>query len=216
MTPYLQIRAGYSFFPYTHKQEFDLGTMDIGGKTRDLSKTPFSATLWKGGTGRLLLDIFPGRNTSFHFTVGAIMGPGKMAHVSADLSKALSPEDYATLAITYGEGAEKLHISTDKQGFVHADVKMGSVVPYVGLGFGRAVKPDSRVRVSFDMGALITGGIKLQSYSYLRNEKGDPAIVTSKVLTDEDGRQLDNGWIDRVSNFPVLPMLKLNIFVRLF
>jgi len=216
LTPYVQARAGYSFFPYTHKQDFDLGTLEIGGKTRDLSRTPFSATMWKGGTGKLLFDIYPGRNTGFHFTVGAYIGSGKIVHASADISKALSPQDYATLAITYGEGPDKIRVSTDKNGFIHADAKAGPFIPYVGLGFGRAVKPDSRVRVSFDMGALITGGIKLQSYSYLRNEKGDPAVITSKVLVDESGRQMDGGWIDKICKIPVFPMLKLNVFVRLF
>ncbi len=216
MTPYVQFRAGYSLFPYTYSGTVNLGQVEMGGTTRDMSQTPIKATLWKGGEGKLLADIFPGKKTSFHFTVGAYLGAGKIFHASADLSKVLNPEDYATLAITYGEGADKISISTDKQGFVHADIKTGVFTPYVGIGFGRAVKPDSRVRVTFDMGVLITGGFKVQSYSYLRNDKGDPAVLTSKQLVNEEGRQLDNGWVDKICAFPVLPMMKLNVFVRLF
>jgi opacity protein-like surface antigen len=216
MTPYVQFRGGYSLFPYTYKGNFDLGHAEMGGTTRDLSNTPISATLWKGGEGKILADIFPGKNTGFHFTVGAYIGAGKIFHASADLSKAISPSEYATMAITYGEGADKLSISTDQKGFINADIKTGGFTPYVGIGFGRAIKPDSRVRVTFDMGVLITGGIKLQSYSYLRNEKGDPAVITSKYLVDNDGRQLDDGWVDKICAFPVYPMMKLNIFVRLF
>ena len=216
MTPYVQLRTGYSLFPYTYSGNLNLGQVEIGGTTRDLSQTPLKATLWKGGEGKLLADIFPGKRTSFHFTVGAYLGAGKLFHASADLSKALNPSDYATLAITYGQGADKISISTDPKGFVHGDVKTGVFTPYLGIGFGRAVKPDSRVRVTFDMGVLITGGMKLQSYSYLRNEKGDPAVITSKQLVNDEGKQMDDGWVDKICGFPILPMMKINVFVRLF
>lgn len=216
MTPFVQFRAGYSLFPYTYKGSLDLGSVEMGGTKRDLSNTPISATLWKGGEGKILADIFPGKKTGFHFTVGAYIGAGKIFHASADISKALNPSEYATLAITYGEGADKIAISTDKKGFINADIKTGGFTPYVGIGFGRAIKPDSRVRVTFDMGVLITGGIKLQSYSYLRNEKGDPAVITSRQLVDSDGKQVDDGWVDKICGIPVYPMMKLNVFVRLF
>ena len=140
---------------------------------------------------------------------------GTMDQLDLRISKALSPSDYATLGITYGQGADKISISTDSKGFVHADVMAGIVRPYVGLGFGRAIKPGSRVRVSFDMGVLVTGGVRLQSYSYLRNEKGDPAVITSKQLITDEG-QVDDGWVDKICGIPVLPMMKLNVFVRLF
>ena len=216
MTPFVQLRTGYSLFPYTYSGSVNLGQIEIGGNTRDLNQIPLKATLWKGGEGKLLADIFPGRKTGFHFTVGAYIGPGKFAHASADLSKVLNPSDYATLAITYGQGADKIGISTDSKGFVHADVMTGVFRPYVGIGFGRAVKPDSRVRVTFDMGVLITGGFKVQSYSYLRNEKGDPAVITSRQMINEEGASIDDGWVDKICAFPVLPMMKLNVFVRLF
>lgn len=215
ISPYVQAHAGYSIFPYTHKQDVNLGSVEVGGQVKNLDKTPLSATLWKGGSGKLLFDIFPGKTTPFHFTVGAYFGSGKFLHTQTDLSKVLNPADYATLAIAYNQ----LKISTDPKGFVDLDAKMkiGSVVPYVGVGFGRAIKPGSRVRVTFDMGVLITGGMKIQSYNYVNLEgKAEPVIVISKALTDENGRQLDNGWVDKIAGIPVLPMLKLNVFVRLF
>ena len=213
ISPYVQARAGYSIFPYTHKQEVNLGSVEIGGQTKQLDKIPLSATMWKGGSGKLLFDIFPGKTTPFHFTVGAYFGGGKLLHTQTDLSKVLDPADYATLAIAYNQ----LKISTDPKGFVDLDAKIGSVVPYVGVGFGRAIKPGSRVRVTFDMGALITGGMKIQTYNYVNLEgKAQPVAVTSKALTDANGKQADNGWVDRIAGFPIVPMLKLNVFVRLF
>ena len=93
MSPYVQLRTGYSLFPFAFKGHINLGNIEAGGATRDLTHTPIKASLWHGGAGKLLADIFPGRNTSFHFTVGAYMGPGKLFHASADLSGALDPAD---------------------------------------------------------------------------------------------------------------------------
>ena len=216
--PIVQLRAGYSIFPYSYSGKLDFGKVEMGGKERDLSQTPLNVSLWKGGNGKILADIFPGRKTNFHFTVGAFIGAGKLIHARADISKAINPSEYATMAITYGEGADKISVSTDKNGFLFADIKTrtGVVTPYLGIGFGRAVTPDNRVRVSFDLGTLITGGLRVQSYSYLRNEKGDPSVITSKNLVDEEGHSMDDGWLDKVCRIPVYPVMTLNVFVRLF
>lgn len=213
ITPYVQARAGYSIFPYTYKRNMNLGNVEIGGETKSLDNVPFAATLWKGGTGKLLFDIFPGKKTPFHFTVGLYIGSGKFIHAQADLSGILDPSDYATLAVMY----DKLKVSTDPKGIVSLDNKMGVVTPYVGIGVGRAVRPGSRVSVSFDLGALITGGSKFQTYNYVNLEgKAQPVVLTSELLTDEDGHYSDGEWVNRISRFPVLPMLKLNVFIRLF
>lgn len=213
ISPYVQARAGYSIFPYTYKRNVDLGTIEIQGIQKDLNNIPVGVTMWKGGTGKVLFDIFPGKKTPFHFTVGVYMGSGRILNAPADLRNVLDPSDYATLAFSYG----KLKVSTDEKGYLTFDEKMGTVRPYVGIGFGRAIKPDSRVRVTFDMGAIITGGTKLQTYNYVNLEgKAEAVAITSEMLTDKEGKMMDDGWINKITNFPVLPMLKLNVFVRLF
>lgn len=213
ISPYVQARAGYSIFPYTYKRNVNLGTANIGGEQRSLDNLPMSATLWKGGTGKVLFDIYPGKKTPFHFTVGLYIGTGKFINIQADMSKVLDPSDYATMAFTY----DKLKVSTDPRGIVNLDNQMGIVTPYVGIGVGRAVRPGSRVSVGFDLGALITGGSKFQTYNYVNLEgKAQPVVITSDLLADEEGHYNDGGWIDKISGFPVLPMLKLNVFIRLF
>ena len=112
ITPYVQARAGYSIFPYTFKRPINLGNVEIGGETKSLDNIPFAATIWKGGTGKLLFDIYPGRRTPFHFTVGLYIGSGKFLHAQADISRVLDPSDYATLAFTY----DKITVSTDPNG----------------------------------------------------------------------------------------------------
>ena len=90
ITPYVQVHGGYSIFPYTYTRNMDFGKQTVNDQTVDLSNTPVSATVWKGGTGKLLVDLFPGKKTAFHFTVGAYMGSGKFVHGAADLSKHVS------------------------------------------------------------------------------------------------------------------------------
>lgn len=213
ITPYVQARAGYSIFPYTFKRPINLGNVEIGGETKSLDNIPFAATIWKGGTGKLLFDIYPGRRTPFHFTVGLYIGSGKFLHAQADISRVLDPSDYATLAFTY----DKITVSTDPKGVVNLDNKMGNVIPYVGIGVGRAVRPGSRVSVGFDLGALITGRTRFQTYNYVNLEgKAQPVVLSSELLADEQGNYRDGGWINKLTSFPVLPMLKLNVFIRLF
>ena len=189
-SPYVQLRAGYSIFPYSIKKTLDLEE-DFKEQGLDFGAVPVFATVWKGGTGKVLLDIFPGRKTGFRITVGAYIGPGKVFHGYGDLRE---------------------HFEE-----VQVDGIMKNVAPYVGVGYGRAIKPDSRLRFSVDLGGIITGGLKVQTYNYSENIKGEPVVLHSSDLKDpKDGRQRDKGWIDRVTKFPFVPILKLNVYFLLF
>jgi hypothetical protein len=211
-SPFVQLRTGYSIFPYSFKKTVDLEA-EFKEQGLDLGAVPVWGTMWKGGTGKVLLDVFPGRKTGFRFTVGAYIGPGKVFHGYGDLREHLEEDYYSTLIITYNTFA----FTTDPMGYVLVDAKMKTVVPYVGLGFGRAIKPDSRLRFSVDLGALITGGLQTQTYNYSENEYGEPVVLHSRDLKDPThGRQWDKGWIDRLSRIPVLPMLKFNVYFLLF
>ena len=87
----------------------------------------------------------------------------------------------------------------------------------MGIGVGRAVRPGSRVSVGFDLGALITGRTRFQTYNYVNLEgKAEPVVLSSELLADDQGNYKDGGWINKLTSFPVLPMLKLNVFIRLF
>ena len=211
-SPYVQLRTGYSIFPYSLKKTLDLEE-DFKEQGLDFGAVPVYATVWKGGTGKVLLDIFPGRNTGFRFTVGAYMGPGKVFHGYGDLREHLEPEDYSTRVMTYNTFA----FTTDAKGYVLADGLMKTVAPYVGVGYGRAIKPDSRLRFSLDLGGILTGGLSVRTYNFSVNKDGEPVVLHSSDLKDpEDGRQRDKGWIDRVTRFPFVPVLKLNVYFLLF
>lgn len=211
-SPYVQLRTGYSIFPYSLKKTVDLEA-DFSEQGLDFGAVPVFATLWKGGTGKVFLDVFPGSKTGFHFTVGAYIGPGKVFHGYGDLREHLEPEDYSTRVMTYNTFA----FTTDTKGYVQVDGLMKTVAPYVGVGYGRAIKPDSRLRFSLDLGGIVTGGLSVRTYNYSVNKDGEPVVLHSSDLKDpEDGRQRDKGWIDRVTRFPFVPVLKLNVYFLLF
>ena len=206
MTPYVQFRAGYSVVPYTYQRTVSMDLREQGGEEVSF---PLAVTLWKGGTGKFLVDLYPGKKTGFHFTLGAYVGPGKFASAEGDLREVLSPDEYATLPL---ELNDNVVFTSDSRGYASADVKLNVLTPYAGLGFGRAVKPGSRVKFCFDLGALITGGSqRLQMYDYRNNSAGDPVVIRSENLNNED-----NGWINKVSDFPVVPFMKFSLFFRLF
>lgn len=208
LTPYVQVRGGYSIFPYTYKRTETL-SLDLGDGPKSVD-VPLGATLWKGGNGKLLFDLFPGKNTGFHFTLGAYMGSCRFISAYGDTSSYLDPSDYANTEVEYNGVA----VTTDPNGFiiVDAQAKLGSIMPYAGIGFGRAITPSNRVKVTFDLGVLYTGGLNFQTYNYANPQKeAKPVVITSANLNNED-----KGWVDKLSAFPVLPMLKFNIFFRIF
>ena len=210
-TPYLQIRGGYSILPYTYTNNLNLGKIEIAGFKKDATNVPISATPWQGGLGKVFLDIFPGRGLPFRFVAGAFFGSGKLIDVNADLRSVLEPKDYKT-----GFGYNGISISTDGDGFAHMDASVLKVLPYLGLGFGRPLNLQKRVGFSFELGVVYTGGVKVTAYDYSNPHKVQTSVVTSKNLVDDNGKQLDNGLIDKVSGIPVLPMMKLGVYVRVF
>lgn len=93
---------------------------------------------------KILVDIFPSKKSSFHFTVGTYMGPKK-------LLKVYNKEDGSLISITnYNNQASEddqigielgdYLLKPDAYGNVEANIKVSGVKPYLGIGFGRAVQ----------------------------------------------------------------------------
>lgn len=209
VTPYVQLRAGYSLFiPTKVSSNFNFGTYEVSGGSRklDLTNVPISMSAWKGGLGKIIADIYPWPDIPFHFAAGLFFGSGKLISASLDASKILNPDEYASLAFGYN-GAS---ISSDKNGFINLDTMTGNVLPYVGIGFGHAVNTKKLVSVTFDMGVYF-GSYKFRSYNYIRSDAGTPVDLTSASLDNRD-----KGIIDAISKIPVMPMLKLNVYFNIF
>lgn len=219
LTPFVQIRAGYSIAipPFVTIQGKSISaipeTIDINGVQRPLRDVTSAKLRFNFGGPKVLFDIYPGRNTVFHFTVGAYFCDRQFVGVDVDLSKTLQPDEYATYAYAFEANNPHSRISSDSNGFMHAAVVANVVRPYVGIGFGRQVRPDSRVSVSFDLGVVYTGKLKTVVYDYTYGSSG---TVNENVITSAMIEKKDNEIIDMVSGIPVLPVMKLNVMIRIF
>lgn len=209
VSPFVQFRGGYSIFPYTFVKQIETDAVFEG-----VQLEPFDAafTFWKGGNGKLLLDFFPGKKTPFRLTAGVFFGPGKYIHWEAYWRDILQEDEYASRTFTYRD----FTFSSNGEGNIVADALMKHWVPYVGLGYGRAVNPGKRIHFCVDLGVLVTGGTRIQTYNFVGNPSGEPVVLDSKDLVTPGGRQLDRGWADRASRSPVLPMLSFSLFFALF
>ena len=163
--------------------------------------------------GHILLDLFPFKNGGLHFTVGAYMFfKNGIVHVETDKPLPIPQREYASTGVEFG-GTK--YLTTDPQGYVQADVRLGTnpIKPYIGLGFGRAVA-DARVKFFMDLGAIYSGSIDPVVYDYGIRGKADAPIVN--IVTSSDVENRDQGWVDKISAIPVWPVVKLNLFIRIF
>lgn len=206
-----QLRAGYSLMPFTYSKNKNLGSGTVNGEKRDFNNTPVTVKMWKGGNASLLADWFPGEG-SFHVTAGVYAGSGKLLAGELDVTKPIKRDEWGRVAAVFDSGAS---FSTDANGIAHVDAVVWKVMPYVGIGLGRAIG-DGPVSFTFDLGALVTGGAKPQIYNYIRNTMDPSNPVEATKLTSAMVNNKDKGWIDKIGNIPVFPMLKVNLFFNLF
>ena len=217
LTPFVQIRAGASIIvpPAITIPGKSISALpeniNVNGVQRPLRDVTSAKLRVNFGAPKILFDIYPGRNSVFHFTVGAYFCHPQFVGVDVDLSKTLQKDEYASYYIQLKEGDINSRISSDKDGFIHAALAANVVRPYLGLGFGRQIKPDSRVSVSFDLGVVYCGKLQVVSYDYTIKEEGRPVVLTSEMIDKRD-----NEIIDMVSGIPILPVMKLNVMIRIF
>ncbi len=219
------VRAGYTFIPSYNSTILDLPfigsqidaedlkfTINEGEPSQrdiDLSKVDFGLTLNNFGP-HLLVDLYPGKKSGFHFTLGAVMAQDKhFLSTTADLSGQLQPNEYASLGISY-KGIPD--ITTDENGILHLDLRSNSIHPYAGIGFGRPLNMRHRVSVNFDLGIVYLGKAEVYSYDYAAAGGKADVQITSAGLENEDDGVID----DIIGKYPFFPVMKLSINVRLF
>ncbi|MBR1573350.1 MAG: hypothetical protein IJ652_00710 [Bacteroidales bacterium] len=249
LTPYVQIRGGLDWFPPL-KASWVLGRF---GKADllNIKDIPFGGnnyTFNLDGTLnasdiKLLFDIFPTKRTSFHFTAGFLvsLSGGKVIKAFTTEPFDKDPSDWESLGVNIHNA--QYCIMTDKTGNMQMSLKTNAVKPYLGIGFGRAIRPDSRVRVTFDMGVYYSGGFRVAFDNVHPRTAGGSWDMTQKLtysLTSDDltgsewsdtltQEQLDSwglsqfgvkgpikalDYMKRVTSW--CPYLKLNIFIKIF
>ena len=218
MGPKFQIRAGYAIDPISVPlSDMDFGTYTSGSKTVNLNDIPLSVSTWKSGNGHLMFDFYPSSTGGFHISAGAFINNGKFVSVAADASKVLDKADWGTLAIGPDGGSFK--VSTDGNGVINMDVKTWAVMPYIGLGFGRALNPEKTFNFVFDMGLFVWGSPTVQSYDYTDHYFNESKPVKTVVL---DGASMKSVTaqgaeiLDLVSSIPVCPYMRFGFYFKLF
>ncbi len=152
-------------------------------------------------SGHVLFDFVPFRrgNSSFFIAAGLYFGSGKLITVNGRFDDKTMSElksfgvDIATIPVEIGD----VKVMTNPDGSVGADLKVKSVKPYVGLGFGRPM-PRRRVGFRFELGALF---------------HGRPKVVSNNLL--EENLDELNDVNKFLKNFNVYPQLNFQVTVRL-
>lgn len=221
LTPYVQLRAGYSFFVPSSVKLSNLTKMGVPesitveGQQRPLGSVASAAIGINTGGGKFLVDIFPVDDVGFHITAGSYFGDPLMVKADLDFSKVLQADEYASYGFQLDENDPNTNITSDKQGHLNVDLNTWKIRPYVGLGFGRAVNTAKRVSVTFDMGAMIWGSHALQSYDYsLKSVK--TVTLTPELMGKNSLTKGFSKYAKILDEIPIFPMMKLNVFVNLF
>ncbi len=198
-----QVRAGYSMLPPMWKphKEFTLTeTVDHEQTSVDIE------AIVKLGGANLMFDWHPG-GKGFFVTAGAYAGARKIL-TAQNRKPFLDEEDWGTAGLQIGD----VVVTTDSKGVAQVNLKVWPVRPYVGIGYGNAITPDKRVGFNVELGTCFTGGYSVYATgTNLQTGEEGEVLVTSTALNNED-----KGVVDKMAKFPVLPILKAGIFIRLF
>ena len=174
ITPYVQLRLGFDLFP-------SLSYSGLTGKTVHINEFQFGDAKYSADFDgkfhmsgmKFLVDIYPGKTTPFHFTVGlmgAVFSGGRIADIYTAKPFLTDEKDWQNTGILVKDNTYR--ISTDATGQLKFSLKTNPVCPYFGIGFGRAFREDRRVRVMFDMGVMYSGGIRASALSQPRTPVG--------------------------------------------
>ncbi len=229
--PQLQLRAGLSFLPVKGIQLTQVSIPAWGthaASNADI-KGDFS---WVNGN--ILVDYFPFKKSSFHVTAGIFIGGATLVKGHGyfyDPSYKNAYIEYYLDGDNHNKSITNVYqINTDENSHLAIEAKTNAVRPYLGIGFGRTV-PSKRVGVSFDFGVEYTGGIKAFANGHTAADSGNsPIQITSEgvraVVNEFKGEDsteyvdglgiFPSGAINYLSGFPILPVLRLTVFVRLF
>lgn len=230
--PFVTLRAGVDYMPqFTVNSHFNVDRpkvlKNISGEllaTRYINIPEYGVDINVKGTlnktqGKVFFDLYPGRSSCFHFTVGATFGSSTLATIKAT-DKAIAAIELYNYDISVGNvkaetnyphgfdiDLEGYKVAHDK-GRIRLDAQVMPFRPYIGIGVGRTV-PRKRVGAKFELGAEYIGKIKIVD-AYANNGKGYTITQSTPGISDDFKNVLK--YIDKV---PVYPTLKLTITGRI-
>lgn len=247
VTDHLVIAAGYNYLPslsgLSMSQNLDVSELNktvnevnsklaqIPGETmriNQFSPAQMSASpALKLGTGRVVLEYYPAKKSSFHITAGAYFGPSQVLAINANISDTFWKEysqlkaDVDVLNAKYkdtpGSGfpvevassmkfnvnQRTLEINDTNKKSVNVGLSALTVRPYLGIGFGRSI-PETHFGFQFDMGVWYHGKMNLSS--------------ANEVAYDSSAKSMDVdlSMLNFVQNLCVYPNLSFRLIYRIF
>lgn len=146
-----------------------------------------SAKLKMGNNFKVMAEIYPSKKASFHFTVGALIGNGKIVNLTAESDKttreiydiAKFDQDLYNMnehGVGYGDPNyedfifDNMRFNVDDKTYglngddltAKVTIKGNNVKPYFGIGWGRSI-PRKRVGCQFEIGAWYHAKPKMSS-----------------------------------------------------
>ena len=212
-----QVRLGGSFFPPMFSPHHNFHFEET--KKHEEAEVDVEAVPMFGGAN-LMFDWHPGGNKWFFVTAGMYAGTSKVLTIR-NKAPFLDEEDWGKEGVMIG----KVFATTDEKGIAHGSLNVWPVRPYAGIGFGNAINSSKRVCFNVELGAAFTNGyaVKVTGENIETGETGVVRVTSSDLYTGEvDGDRTDkNNYedkliIDKMGKFPVVPMIKFGLYIRLF
>jgi hypothetical protein len=188
----LAVRVGVDGFVFPYNYDYK-GSQTVEVGVEEVKKTtPYTVKLKAEAkllNGHAFVDFFPFPSAfPFHVTAGVFAGAPKIITVSGTPGEGEKIE-IGDITIDPGEG-----------GKVKAALKVNTVKPYLGLGFGRSV-PRSRVGFKCELGAIYQGTPQIE-------------VVTGDLVKDQVNGKLSD-FNKLLKNFNIYPVLKLQVIFAL-
>lgn len=199
VTKWAAVRLGLNIMPSIKvKGDVDVDAELDAGYNQSLQISEMQAEASFSRTSvDLMADVYPfGGN--FFISAGLSFGGGKLAKIKGHSEEIKDYyETYPQLQNEFDIAIDKYRIPIDRNGDVNGGIKVASVRPYLGLGFGRAV-PKNRIGFRVDLGVYFHGKPKV----YAGNV--DDVIEASKSYLDDDDADDISKVVDKLTVYPVL------------
>ena len=216
ISDYAAVRGGFSFMPTIKVDKTIHFTRDVNTYYQDIKVQGKSKIF----DGKLLVDFYPFKTSSFHLTAGAFFGSEEFGNIVNKSPILKHPSDYGTLGLIVGTAPKpEYEVVTDLKGNAKIKLKSNGFKPYVGIGFGRAVQKNSRLGFSFDAGVKFWGkpGVyaKAKDHNNPLAQWEDNHHFRHSDLGDDDDEELKDAF-KTIENLTVYPVLNLRLTYRLF
>ena len=117
------------------------------------------------------------------------------------------------------KAGDQMRVVPDDENMVTVKAKANSFKPYIGIGYTLPLKRDHRTQISVDAGIMLWGGKPSINFD---TPLGINAAGETVYHTVDMVRELNNlprgvqNYVNRISNYPVLPEITLRISQRLW